>query len=217
MLAIILAAGRGARMGELTANVPKPLLVVRGRMLIDHTLSALPEQISEIIVVIGYLGNMVEAALGDWYHGRPIRYARQHDLNGTGGAIELCSDYIDGPTLVLNVDDLYSGADLLKLTQYDCAFLVQQVDRELQNPAQVRNGLLMSIGPGEACCTANCGAYMIDERYLEASPVRIPVRDHNELSLPHTLARVAQSHDVHAVEASTWQQVGTLEQYQSMR
>lgn len=217
MRAIILAAGRGARMGELTTNVPKPLLAAQGVMLIDHALSVLPERISEIIVVAGYLGNMVEAALGEWYHGRRIRYVRQAELNGTGGAIELCREFIDGPTLVLNADDLYNEYDLHRLTHQELAILVMDGEKRLQNPVQVQNGLLAGIGPGEACCRANCGAYVIDERYFEVPPVTIPVRNRDELSLPHTLAEAARNHSVHAVEALEWHQVGTFEQYQALK
>jgi NDP-sugar pyrophosphorylase family protein len=66
MLAVILAAGRGTRMGALTEHTPKPLLPLQGRPIIEHILIGLRAAgIDEAIVVTGYRGAQIEAHLGE--------------------------------------------------------------------------------------------------------------------------------------------------------
>jgi len=60
MQAIILAAGRGTRMGELTNDLPKPLLKISGRPILEYTLANLPREIDEVILVIGYHGHKIK-------------------------------------------------------------------------------------------------------------------------------------------------------------
>ena len=65
MIAIVLAAGRGTRMGRLTAATPKPLLRLGGRPIIEHILTGLRGAgIDTGIVVTGYCGEQIEAYLG---------------------------------------------------------------------------------------------------------------------------------------------------------
>lgn len=88
MKAIILAAGRGERMRPLTDSVPKPLLPVRGRPLIEWHLQALARDgIREVVINAAWLEDRIVDALGDGSRfGVPIRYS----LEGRdfGGALE---------------------------------------------------------------------------------------------------------------------------------
>lgn len=90
--AVVLAAGRGSRMGALTADTPKPLLAVGGRPLIAHALAGLAAAgVRRVIVVTGYLGDRLEAALGrgDAF-GLRLEYCRQARPDGTARAL-LCA------------------------------------------------------------------------------------------------------------------------------
>lgn len=73
MKIVILAAGKGARMNDLTNMTPKPLLKYEGKNLLEHKLDALPENITEIIFVIGYLGDQIKEYFKDSYKGTPIK------------------------------------------------------------------------------------------------------------------------------------------------
>ena len=109
MQVIILAAGKGIRMGDLTADIPKPMLPLLGKPLLEWRLAMLPEAVREVIFVVGYLGDQIEKYFGSEWQGRSIRYVRHEKLEGTGGAMRRvygCGLFL-GPALVTNVDDVY--------------------------------------------------------------------------------------------------------------
>ena len=61
MKAVLLAAGKGTRLGALTVAAPKPLLQVGDRPLIGHILTGLRDAgIADVLIVTGYLGGQVE-------------------------------------------------------------------------------------------------------------------------------------------------------------
>ena len=89
MRAMILAAGRGERMGEITHRVPKPLLRIAGNYLIEYALFSLKRAgIHEIVINISYLGDQIKAALGDGSrYGVTIAYSEEKERLETGGGI----------------------------------------------------------------------------------------------------------------------------------
>ena len=107
--AVVLAAGRGTRMGALTAATPKPLLPVGGRPLIEHILRGVAAAgIRRAVVVIGYLGDAIEQALGTGERlGLQLTYCRQADTDGTAHALLLTEP------LVSSEDCLVSWGDIL--------------------------------------------------------------------------------------------------------
>lgn len=96
--AVILAAGRGQRMMPLTENCPKPLLSIAGHALLEYIICGLRDAgISEVVIVLGYLGHMIETYFGRGErYGIKLTYCRQQTQNGTAGALlaaeGLCGD-----------------------------------------------------------------------------------------------------------------------------
>jgi MurNAc alpha-1-phosphate uridylyltransferase len=106
MKAIILAAGRGARMRPLTDHTPKPLLAVRGKPLIEWHIEALARVgVREIVVNTAWLEEQIVAALGDGSRfGIAIRYSREG--RDFGGALETAGGIATAlPLLIDNADD----------------------------------------------------------------------------------------------------------------
>ncbi len=106
---MILAAGLGTRMRPLTDHCPKPLLKVAGKPLIQHHVERLVScGITQLVINIAYLGEQIEAYLGDgrrW--GAEIRYSKESEPLETGGgifkALPLLSDG-EQPFLLVNGD-----------------------------------------------------------------------------------------------------------------
>ncbi|MFN3607046.1 MAG: NTP transferase domain-containing protein, partial [Cypionkella sp.] len=82
---MIFAAGFGTRMGDLTADCPKPLIPVAGRALIDHALHiARDAGCGKIVINLHYLGHMIEQRL----HGQDIAFSHEPEILETGGGLK---------------------------------------------------------------------------------------------------------------------------------
>ena len=116
MRAMILAAGRGTRLRPLTNTVPKALVPVAGRPLIEYGLLFLKAQgIEEVVINLHHLGEKISAALGDGsLYGLRLTYSPEDPILDTGGGIKKVQAFLDGGTfIVLNCDtilDLDLGA-----------------------------------------------------------------------------------------------------------
>jgi len=106
--AVILAAGRGTRMRELTAEVPKPMIKVRGKPVLQHIIEGLRDAgIRELLIVVGYRANAVRNFFGDgsrWSIG--IQYAMQTVQDGTGRVLDLSRDFVGDGTFILSYGDI---------------------------------------------------------------------------------------------------------------
>lgn len=213
MQAVILAAGRGVRMGELTESTPKSMLALLGKPLLEWKMEMLPKSIDEVIFIIGYHGNQIEKHFGERWNGVKISYAVQDELNGTGKAITLVKGMLKGKVLVTMGDDLYHPADLEHLSHEDDAVLGLQV----QNAGQY--GLLQTNADGNllqiterphGCATGivNTGAYILDEKFFRYPLVPISP---TEYGLPQTLAEMGKEYPVKVMMATAWQPVGRPE------
>ena len=118
MRAMILAAGLGTRMRPLTDHLPKALVPVAGRPLIEYALRFVQfHGIEDVVVNLHHLGNKIRDALGDGStYGLRIRYSPEDPILDTGGAIKQAQPLLDGaPFLVLNADTIldFDVADFL--------------------------------------------------------------------------------------------------------
>lgn len=111
--AVILAAGRGSRLGDLTEDRPKSLLNVGGRTLLAHSLHALSAGgIAEVLVITGYLHDSIMAEVNASRAGLRVRTARCADYLAGGSMMSLAraTDEMKGPFLLLESDLLYDPA-----------------------------------------------------------------------------------------------------------
>lgn len=112
MNAIILCGGLSTRLGEITKDIPKILLDVGGKTVLDWQLQKLqPLGIQQIVLAAGHLAHVLRHAVGDERQGMAITYAIEDKRLGTGGAIKHAWQYLeapDEPTFVLNGDILYT-------------------------------------------------------------------------------------------------------------
>src|SRR5438067_3173607 len=102
--AVILAAGRGTRMHELTADLPKPMLRVGGRPILEIVLDRLIEAgYSEALVVTGYRAESIE----NYFQGfrLPLRFVRQSPIDGTAKAALLAREFVGADDFLLTFGD----------------------------------------------------------------------------------------------------------------
>lgn len=220
MLAVILAAGRGTRLRPLTDVTPKGLVDIGGgKPLLEATLEALPKEMDRLVIVVGHLGDQIQAYFGSAWHGIPIDYVVQDPIDGTGTAVRLAQPYVSGSFLVVNGDDVYAKADLARLITHPLAILVQTTPDPLRQSARVSpDGFFLGLAKSAAAPSRRvCGAYVLDERFFAEPLAHIDVRDHRESSLPHALAALAKHLPVHTEEATYWRPVGTPEELADIR
>ena len=106
--AMILAAGRGQRMGSLTATIPKPLLKVNGTPLIEHAIYKLKKSgIFEIVINVSWLGQKIIEYLGNGekYDVKITYSIEKFGMLGTGGGIKRCLKELGNmPFWLVNAD-----------------------------------------------------------------------------------------------------------------
>lgn len=108
MKAVILAAGKGTRMRELTKNTPKPLLRIGDKTLLEIIMSGIKSAgVSEFIIVTGYLGDKIADFFGNGARfGCSINYVRQEKQNGTAKAINLCQSMTGSSDFFMTYGDI---------------------------------------------------------------------------------------------------------------
>ena len=118
MKVIVPLAGKGTRLLPLTKRVPKPLVRVAGRPVMDYVMDAVKGlDVDELIVITGHLKDVVERYIVERYDVKAT-FVEQKTLDGTAGAINLARPYVDSPVLIIFVDTVFE-ADLSLINRVD--------------------------------------------------------------------------------------------------
>ena len=117
MKAIILAAGRGARLAPLTDTTPKPLLPIKGQPLIVRQLQQLrAANITHVVINLYHLGDLIERALGNGEKfGMQIAYSHEQSLLETGGGIKNALPLLEEEEFIVCNGDIYTDFDFSNL------------------------------------------------------------------------------------------------------
>lgn len=145
--AVILAAGRGTRMQSLTEQMPKPMLPLHGKPILEHVLDRLRQAgFTEALIVTGYRAETIESH----FAGYPLRieYRRQEVLDGTGSAALLAEEFVADEPFLLTFGDIvaepssYRGmlAALEEYPEAEMAVGVKWVDDPWQGAAVYEEG-----------------------------------------------------------------------------
>ena len=106
--AVLLAAGRGTRMRELTEALPKPMLQVRGKPVLQHIVEGLRDAgLTNFLIVVGWRAEAVRDFFGDGSKlGVRIEYVTQTVQDGTGKVVELGREFVGSDPFVLSYGDI---------------------------------------------------------------------------------------------------------------
>ncbi len=107
--AVVMAGGLGTRLGDLTRTMPKPLLPVGGKPLLEHVLEKLEATgIPHVWIAVNHLADRIEDFVRERDSKARVRLIRERHRLGTAGALGLLPEPADGPVLVINADVLTS-------------------------------------------------------------------------------------------------------------
>jgi dTDP-glucose pyrophosphorylase len=106
--AVVLAAGRGTRMRELTDELPKPMIPVQGRPILEHIVSGLAANgVEEFLIVVGYREDVVRGHFGDGKDfGVRVNYITQEVQDGTGRVVLLAEQFAGESSFILSYGDI---------------------------------------------------------------------------------------------------------------
>ncbi len=136
--ALVMAGGRGARLGWRTENTPKPLLPVAGRPILDHVITALENNgITTVYISVHYLADKIEAFVAGRENRAIIKLVPELEQLGTAGALaNLQRDARRDPILVVN-GDVITDTDFRALEEfhqrhgYDATIAVARYDIDI--------------------------------------------------------------------------------------
>ncbi len=109
MKALLLAAGRGTRLGPLTANQPKPMIPIGGVPMIERIMTAIAEQtpVREFVLITGYKAEILQGYLGDgsrW--GWNVEYVPQPVPRGVGDAVNTAASALSDAPFLMTYGDI---------------------------------------------------------------------------------------------------------------
>ena len=107
--AVILAGGLGTRLGAITKNTPKPMLLVNNHPFLEFLVLHLKlHGIKKILFSTGYISEKILTFFGDGStYGLEFQYVEEEELMGTGGALKYASSYLEDEFLLMNGDSLF--------------------------------------------------------------------------------------------------------------
>ena len=217
---VIMAGGKGTRLLPKTKNMPKPMLRLDEKPILEHIIErARAEGFSRFILAIQHLGEVIEEYFGDGKSlGVNISYVKEKTPMGTAGALSLIEPKLSQPIIVTNGDvltDIKYGK-ILDFHNYSNGIATMAVQmREWQNPYGVVNTDGIEITSYEekpiTRTLINAGVYVVDPSVLELL-TGVTSCDMPEL---FELARGKGMKTVAYFAHESWMDIGTHEDFES--
>ncbi|ELZ24220.1 glucosamine-1-phosphate N-acetyltransferase [Halosimplex carlsbadense 2-9-1] len=203
MRTVILAAGRGGRLGPLTEMRPKPMLPVANRPILESVVEAAVDAgADEILLVVGYRHDRIQDHFGDgddW--DATVRYVVQDHQIGAAHALSLAASAVDGPFVALHGDRPVDPALIERLVErYERSERPSVAAARSQRPTEYGSVELdgesvvgVSAEPtDDPPFLVNAGAYVFDERVFDAVEAADPdARSHLDLGMATALQSLA--------------------------
>jgi dTDP-glucose pyrophosphorylase len=204
--AVLLAAGRGTRMRELTADLPKPMIKVRGKPILLHIIEGLQAAaVKNFLIIVGYHADTVRDYFGDGTcFGLQIKYATQVVQDGTGRVVELARDFVGQSSFVLSYGDILvdqaNYKSLVELPDDVAAIVSVKQDQDVSKGGAVFVNEQMEVTdirekpkPGEASSPwYNAGIYAFRPSIFEWT-ARLQPSPRGEYELTDAVRGLAQS------------------------
>ncbi len=177
--AVIMAGGKGKRLRPITENIPKPMIKVGDKPILENIINYLKESnVVNIYISVNYKTDIIESYFKDGSeYGVNITYLKEDKKLGTAGALTLLPEIPSNPILVIN-GDVITKTNFLRLiefhTQHRCVMTVAAIQYMLKIPYGVLNisshYLLRIEEKPEQRFLCNAGIYMLNSEALSLIP-----------------------------------------------
>ena len=119
MKVVIMAGGKGTRIARVNSEVPKPMIPIEGKPILEHQINTLKRQgYTELILIIGHMGNVIRDHFGDGSkYGVHIQYITEESPLGTAGALFFLKEQLKEDFLLINGDILFD-VDIRRFRDY---------------------------------------------------------------------------------------------------
>lgn len=116
---MVLAAGVGSRLDPLTTQLPKPLVPVANRPVMQHILALLKKhRFEDVISNLHYQPEKIEQYFGNGSHlGLNLEFRTEKELSGDAGGVRACRDFLGSDTFVVLMGDLLTDTDLTRIVE----------------------------------------------------------------------------------------------------
>lgn len=234
---MLLAAGRGKRLGTLTDELPKPMLEVAGQPLIGHIIDAIAGNgVRDLAIVTGYRASITDEWSSRHMRENPRLHLKtfyQKELNGTGGAILLAKDFVvDAAAFIFGWGDILMDAEnyarfieAARSQAYDLMLSINRVRDPWRGGAVYVDGDMrverLVEKPARGTSKTqwnNAGLFAATPRIFDYI-AKLKLSPRGELELPQAIAMmIADGCEVRAVDVrGFWSDVGTPEDLESAR
>ena len=221
MQCVILAAGSGSRMGDLTENTPKQLVHLAGKPLLDHLIEALPSAVTEIIMVTNYLEEQLHEYYGSAVRGVPVKYVHQpipegeKKPKGTADALLRCQEYITGRFMFMFADDVHGKKDLQRAVEYERSMLTLPVEDPSSFGVVQKHSddtladIVEKPQENPPSNLASTGVFVLDKHIFEYEPQS---REDGELCHTSMVRQYAKKYPIKVLKQRLWLPVNSQEQ-----
>ncbi|MBQ4090223.1 MAG: NTP transferase domain-containing protein [Clostridia bacterium] len=183
MKAIIMAGGEGTRLRPMTCDMPKPMMRLMDRPIIDHSLELLAlHGVKEAAVTLGYLPERIRDHIGDTHNGIRIKYYTERRPLGTAGSVKQARDFLTGTFCVLSGDgvtdcDLTAALDFHRKSGAQATMVLKRLADPtpyglvITSPEGLITRFVEKPGWGEVISdTVNTGIYILEPGILDMIP-----------------------------------------------
>ncbi len=195
MKALILAAGKGTRLGTLTSAMPKPMLPINGVPLLAHTVGWLRSHgITQIAINLHHAPEVIPAYFGDGRaFGVSITYSHEPTLQGTAGAARTLASFLNERFVVI-YGDVFSNVNLTELEEFHAERLRAARDPQTQAAGPAATMALYRVSNPTECGLVHADIEGRVRRFIEKPPAHLAFTDLANSGIlvcePETLAMI---------------------------
>jgi mannose-1-phosphate guanylyltransferase len=225
MKAMLLGAGLGTRLRPITYELPKPLVPVLGRPVMDHILELLARHgFGDVVANLHYFPDLIRNRFGDGSaYGVELTYSYEQELLGTAGGVRNVRDHFGGETFLVISGDALTDVDLGALWQrhHEAGGIATLALKRVADPSQLGVVIVSDEGriqgfqekpdPAEALSDlGNCGIYVFEPEIFDHFPDRDFV-DWAQDVFPALLERDVSffGHEI----GEYWNDIGSLKEF----